>query len=260
MRGKPMEKDTVYARMMRAKAEQGGAFLLLIDPDKIPARNLIPTVEAAESCGVDALLVGTSFVLNGNWMESTKQIKSASTLPVIIFPGSFAQITPYADAILFSSLISGRNPNYLIDEQMKGAPLVKRVGLEPIPTAYMLIESGTYTSVQYISNTEPIPRTKHDIACAHALAAQYLGMKLVYLEAGSGAANPVPVDMIREVANYADIPIIVGGGLRTPNDVASRIEAGASFVVMGNSLETDPDFSYLRELTAAAHPKTPVIA
>ncbi len=255
-----MGAENVFNRLLKARDEQGGAFLLLLDPDKLSLRQSLELTEAAAECGVDALLVGSSFVLSGNWQESVKQIKTKTNLPVIIFPGSFAQITPHADAILFSSLISGRNPNYLIDEQMKGAPLVKRFGLEPIPTAYMLIESGSYTSVQYISHTEPIPSTKHDIACAHALAAQYLGMKTVYLEAGSGAANPVPVEMVQAVSSYIDIPVIVGGGLRTPNDAAERIAAGASFIVMGNSLESDPDFSYLRELTNAAHPGATVSA
>ena len=142
-----------------------------------------------------------------------------------------------------------------IDEQVKGAPLVKKFGLEAIPTGYMLIESGPLTSVQYISGSMPIPRGKHDIACAHALAAQYLGMKLVYLEAGSGAQNPVPLEMIRAVRSCVDIPVAVGGGLKSPEDCAARIEAGASFVVMGNYLESDSNFGLLKELTAATHCK-----
>jgi phosphoglycerol geranylgeranyltransferase len=173
---------------------------------------------------------------------------------VVIFPGSFAQITPDADAILFTSLISGRNPNYLIDEQVKGAPLVKQYGLEPIPTGYMLIESGALTSVQYISGTFPIPRAKTDIAVAHALAAQYLGMKMVYLEAGSGADKPVPPEMIRSVVSHIEIPVMAGGGISTPEQCAERIEAGASFVVCGNCFENDPKHVCLQELAAAAHP------
>lgn len=214
--------------------------------------------ESAEECGVDVILVGSSFMLNSNFAPAVKKIKTKTKLPVIIFPGSFAQITPDADAILFTSLISGRNPNYLIDEQVKGAPLVKQYGLEPIPTGYMLIESGPLTSVQFISGTMPIPQSKSDIAAAHAMAAEYLGMKMVYLEAGSGAEKPVPVEMVRTVANHIEIPILVGGGLSTPEECAERIEAGASFVVCGNCFENDPKHSYLQELAAAAHPREQV--
>lgn len=245
--------ETVYAKLLSARERRGGGFLLLIDPDAVSEREYIGLAEASEECGVDAILVGASFMFNSNFHQAVSQIKRATELPVIVFPGSFAQVTPDADAILFSSLISGRNPNFLIDEQVKGAPLIKRYGLEPIPTGYMLIESGPLTSVQYVSGSLPIPRSKNDIACAHALAAQYLGMKMVYLEAGSGAQQPVPTAMVREVSSTVDIPVMVGGGLRTPEDCAERISAGASFVVMGNSFEHDPRYTFLREVTAASH-------
>jgi putative glycerol-1-phosphate prenyltransferase len=254
-----MSKGAVYDRLLSAKEQRGGGFLLLLDPDRTPEPSFLSLAEAAEECGVDAILVGSSFMLTSHFGSAVKKIKAVSSVDVIVFPGSFAQVSPHADAILFTSLISGRNPNYLIDEQVRGAPLVKQFGIEPIPTGYMLIESGGLTSVQYISDTHPIPRTKNDIACAHALAAQYLGMKLVYLEAGSGAACPVPVEMIRAVASYVDLPLLVGGGLTTPDECAARIEAGASFVVVGNGLENDSRFAFLRELTAACHPSESVI-
>lgn len=250
-----MSSPAVYNSLLDARKNLGAGFMLLIDPDKKPQTDYLSTAEAAADCGVDAILVGTSFTLHSDFGQAVKNIKNATTLPVIIFPGSFAQITPDADAILFTSLISGRNPAYLIDEQVKGAPLVKRFGLETIPTGYMLVESGPLTSVQYLSGSMPIPREKNDIACAHALAAQYLGMKLVYLEAGSGAAQPVPIDMINAVSSYVDIPVVVGGGLCTPDDCAARIEAGASFIVVGNHIENSGNFSQLRELTAATHSK-----
>lgn len=227
--------------------------MLLIDPDSSSERSYLSLAEAASDCGVDAILVGTSFMLNMNFSEAVRNIKEATPLPVIIFPGSYAQITPHADAILFSSLLSGRNPTYLIDEQVKGAPLVKRCGIEPIPTGYLLIESGPLTSVQFISGTLPIPAAKNDIACAHGLAAQYLGMKFVYLEAGSGAETPVPVGMIRDLSEYIDIPVITGGGLRSPEQCAQRAEAGASFLVVGNCFEDEHRFSLLREMTSAVH-------
>jgi len=243
---------------MEIRADRGGVFLLLIDPDRTSARHNRRLCEAAAECGVDALLVGTSFMLDTHFAEAVREVKQAAALPVIIFPGSFAQLTPDADAVLFTSLISGRNPEYLIGEQARGAPLVKRFGLEAIPTGYLLIESNNLTSVQYISGTLPIPAAKADIACAHALAAQYLGMRLVYLDAGSGAHEAVPCAMVREVSAYVEIPVIAGGGLCRPEDCAARIEAGAAMVVVGNSIETDPSFGRLREMAAAVHAKESV--
>ncbi len=245
----------VYTSLLETKERRGGGFFLLLDPDRLIEQDYLELAEAAEDCGVDALLVGTSFMFSVNFHQAIKQIKQATNLPVIIFPGSFAQVAPDADAILFSSLISGRNPNYLIEEQVKGAPLVRRFGIEPISTGYMLIESGPLTSVQFIANCLPIPRSQSDIACAHALAAQYMGMQMVYLEAGSGAELAVPVQMVGAVAEMVDIPVMVGGGLRTPEDCSDRIEAGASFVVMGNHFERDPQFSFIREVASATHPE-----
>jgi phosphoglycerol geranylgeranyltransferase len=245
----------VFDSLLDARAARGGGFLLLIDPDRSRDSDYLELAEAASECGVDAILVGTSFMMAGHFPTAVKEIKARANVPVIIFPGSYTQITSSADAILYTSLISGRNPQYLIDEQVKGAPFIRAAGLETIPTGYMLIESGPLTSVQFISGSLPIPRGKPDIACAHALAAQYLGMQLVYLEAGSGAGQAVPVEMIEAVAGTVDIPILVGGGLRSPDDCAARVEAGASFIVMGTRLETGGRFDYLRELTAATHPK-----
>lgn len=243
----------IYTELMTNSAEHGCGFLLLLDPDRVSRQIYLSLAESAADCGVDAILVGTSFMLDGNFAASVKEIKQTASVSVIIFPGSYAQICPAADAILFSSLLSGRNPSYLIDEQVKGAPIIKRCNLEAIPTGYLLIESGPLTSVQYISGTLPIPRSKNDIACAHALAAQYLGMKLVYLEAGSGAERPVPVAMVEAVSSYIDIGVIVGGGLRTPEDCEARARAGASFVVIGSGLECEPDLGLMREFGAAIH-------
>jgi putative glycerol-1-phosphate prenyltransferase len=252
------DSGAVYRHLVTRADRRGGGFMLLIDPDRAPAGQYLALAEASESCGVDAIMVGTSFMLDASFPEAVRQIKARTRVPVIIFPGSFAQINPHADAILFSSLLSGRNPTYLIDEQVKGAPLVHRYDLEAIPTGYLLVESGPLTSVQFISNTNPIPRNKPDIACAHALAAQYLGMKLVYLEAGSGAEMPVPEEMTAVCSEYLEIPLVVGGGLRSPEECRNRVEAGASLVVVGTGLEDDPQFTYLRELTAAVHTRDSV--
>ena len=243
----------VFDKLIETRRRRGGLFFLLIDPDSQDEHHATSVVEAAGECGVDALLVGGSFVLHPTYLTAVERIKRRSTVPVILFPGSSAQICPHADAILFTSLISGRNANYLIDEQVKGAPLVKHYNLEPIPTGYMLIESGSLTSVQYVSGSMPIPRHKHDLARAHALAAQYLGMKMVYLEAGSGAKLPVPIDMVKAVAEYVTVPVMVGGGLTSPRECADRVEAGAACVVVGTCIEQQLDFGLLREMTSAAH-------
>jgi putative glycerol-1-phosphate prenyltransferase len=250
-----MTDGPVYNHLVNSRAIHGGGLLLLIDPDRAPLHAVLALTEAAGECGVDALLVGSSFLLHADFSEVVRQVKLRATVPVIIFPGSHAQITRHADAVLFTSLISSRNATYLIEEQVKGAPLVKRFGIETIGTGYMLVESGSLTSVQYISGSLPIPRAKADLACAHALAAQYLGMRLVYLDAGSGAREAVPADMVAAVAENVEIPILVGGGLRTAEACSERIRAGASLVVVGTSVENNPRPDFLRELAAAVHQK-----
>ncbi|MEW6050635.1 MAG: geranylgeranylglyceryl/heptaprenylglyceryl phosphate synthase [Candidatus Zixiibacteriota bacterium] len=253
---------SVYERLISSKNRQGGGFFLLLDPDRLKETEYCTLADACHDCGVDAILVGSSLLMNSNFGDAVRNIRATAhpSVPVIIMPGSVMQIVPGADAVLFTSLLSGRNPSYLIEQQVHGAPLVKQHGLEPIPTGYLLIESGKCTSVEYMSSSNPIPRTKHDICCAHALAAQYMGMKLVYLEAGSGAEQPVPLPMVTEVSRYVDIPVIVGGGLTTPEECAARIDAGASFVVMGNHFENLRNLDFLRELAASAHPKITVNA
>jgi len=235
---------------------KGGAFIVLIDPDRTTTGKLIELVEACGEYDVDAILVGSSFVLQSKFHRTVSEIKAHASIPVILFPGAHSQISPSADAVLFTSLISGRNPQYLIDEQMRGAPLVKEFGIEPIPTGYMLIDSGRPTSVGYMSNTIPLPCDKPDIACAHALAAEYMGMATVFLEAGSGAENPVPDEIIRSVSEYISIPVIVGGGIRNPETVEQKISAGASMVVVGNHFEQTGDFRLLDEFSRSAHPLT----
>ncbi|MFQ5607279.1 MAG: geranylgeranylglyceryl/heptaprenylglyceryl phosphate synthase [Candidatus Zixiibacteriota bacterium] len=247
--------DTIYQRLTENARRQGGCFFLLVDPDRGELSSIIPLAEAAEETGVDAMLVGTSFLFKAEFQSALAEIKRAASVPVILFPGSASQVAPGADAILFMSLISGRNPTYLIEEQVRGAQFVKAARIEAIPTGYMLIESGSYTSVEYVSNTRPIPRGKGDLAAAHALAAQHLGMKLVYLEAGSGARLAVPEKMIEEVAAHVEIPIVVGGGIVTPEDARDKISAGASFVVVGTRFEAPSSLQRLREFAEACHPE-----
>jgi phosphoglycerol geranylgeranyltransferase len=243
----------VWEQLLAIKARRGGGFFLLLDPDRLPGKELLRLAEEAQDGDVDAILVGTSIMLNTNFHHTVRQVKEHTALPVIIFPGSHSQITPYADAVLFTSLISGRNPQYLIDEQVKGAPLIKEYGIEPIATGYMLIDSGKYTSVQYISGTLPIPADKNDIACAHALAAQYLGMKLLFMEAGSGASRSVPEPMIEAVSRYVELPMMVGGGISSPEEAGRKMTAGASFVVVGNHFEKGSNGALMHEFADAVH-------
>lgn len=243
----------LYEKLLNIRDENGAGFFLLLDPDHPDRRNLLALAEAAESSGVDIILVGGSFLTSADFDACLADIKRATSLPVILFPGSSRQIARHADGVLFLSLISGRNPTYLIDEQVKGAPLIKAFGLEAIPTGYILVESGRPTSVQFISGTMPIPRDKDELAVVHALAAEYLGMKLVYLEAGSGAVHPVPERMITAVADGCRLPVIVGGGIGTPEQAASRVAAGASFIVIGTRMEKGHGTGFLAEMAAAIH-------
>lgn len=246
--------SAVYERLLTARKKRGGGFLLLVDPDRGSLDSLLELISAAESSGVDGVLVGTSFMFTDGFDQALQELRRVTSLPLILFPGSASQVSSEADAILFMSLISGRNAQYLIDEQVKGAPLVSAYGVEPIPTGYMLIESGSYTSVEYVSNTRPIPRTKPDLALAHALAAQHLGMKMIYLEAGSGAQFAVPDEMISVVKKQIEIPVIVGGGIMSPDEAAQKISAGADFVVVGTRFESPESVPQLTEFAQACHP------
>jgi phosphoglycerol geranylgeranyltransferase len=244
--------DTVYDKMLEIKKIKGTGYVVLLDPDKYSPQEL---GHQAETIGTyaDLIFVGGSICVRHDFNEAVRCIKEASGVPVIIFPGDATQVSSHADALLFLSLVSGRNADLLIGEHVKAAPLIRRYDLEVIPVAYMLVESGNATSVQFMSQTLAIPRTKPEIAMAHALAGQYLGMKLAFLEAGSGADKHVPVEMIQAVSGYVSIPLIVGGGIRTP-EAANRIaRAGASFVVTGDVIEKSGGAEILREFTAAVH-------
>ncbi|MFH1701202.1 MAG: geranylgeranylglyceryl/heptaprenylglyceryl phosphate synthase [Candidatus Zixiibacteriota bacterium] len=244
---------SLFENLIKIRDEKGAGFLLLLDPDRVEPKRLISAAQSAQVCGADAILAGSSLITHYDFDSRMADIKRSTKLPVILFPGSSGQVSKHADGILYVSLISGRNPTYLIEEQVKGAPIIKAFGLEPIPTGYMLIDSGSITSVQYVSGTIPIPRNKNDIAMVHALAAQYMGMKLIYLEAGSGALQPVPEEMVTAVAEYCNLPVIVGGGIKSPEKAAAMIRAGASFIVIGSRLEYEDDFGFMTEMADAIH-------
>jgi phosphoglycerol geranylgeranyltransferase len=223
-------------------------YWVLLDPDDFSPKKAAAIARQAQDAGVNALLIGGSLVHTNHFDTFVKTVKKGLSIPVILFPGDSNQLSSHADAILFLSLISGRNPVNLIGEHVKAAPLIKESGVEPIATAYMLVESGAVTSVEFMSNTRPLPRTKPMIAAAHALAAQYMGMSMVYLEAGSGAPNPVPDTMIQKVRSYIDIPIIVGGGIRDAKTAQDKLSAGADIIVTGNLLREKNGLAIMREI------------
>lgn len=231
---------SVYQQITTKKSEGIKQFAVLIDPDKSSIEKIEKLCMLAIDSGVDYIFVGGSLLTNGNLPNCIRRIKYACNLPVVLFPGNGNQIDAQADAILFLSLISGRNPELLIGKHVVSAPIIREKNLEAISTGYMLIESGRPTTALYMSNTLPIPSDKPDIAACTAMAGELLGMKMIFMDAGSGAIFPVNEQMIHAVRKSVEIPLIVGGGINTPEKAASACRAGADMIVVGNSLESDP--------------------
>jgi len=218
----------------------GKKLVLLIDPDKYSLQGLIAAVYAAEESEIKLILVGGSLVKD-NTDVFIETIKKHTSIPVVLFPGSLMQLSNKADGILLLSLISGRNPEYLIGNHVLAAPFLKKSGLEIIPTGYILVGEGNGSSVEYISNTRPIPAGKTDLIVATALAGEMLGNKLIYLESGSGATAVLGNDVIREVKRNITVPMIVGGGIKEPEQVSDISKAGADIIVVGNAIEKNFD-------------------
>ncbi len=246
-------KTVIYNSLLKIKADKGGVYAVLIDPDRKSDNTIEKQVAAANESGVDIILVGGSLMMDSRCHDRTKRIKELSEMPVVFFPGGLSQLNSHFDAMLFMSIISGRNPHYLIGEQVLAAPVVHDLGIEAIPTGYMLFDGGAATTVQFMSNTSPIPINRPDIALAHGLAGQYLGLKMLYLEAGSGAHNPIPVATIQKMAGLVEVPFFVGGGIRTPEAARERAEAGATVIVTGTIIEENPEGSLMKEFADAIH-------
>jgi putative glycerol-1-phosphate prenyltransferase len=201
-------------------------------------------MEVFAETGVDLFFVGGSLISGNQFHALIDKLKLQSDIPVAIFPGSNLHIHPKADAILLLSLISGRNAEMLIGQHVVAAPILKNSGLEILSTGYMLVESGKATTVSYISNTLPIPSDKEDIAVCTAMAGEMLGLKLIYMDGGSGAQNPIPAKMISAVRRSISVPLVVGGGINSATKAQNAWEAGADIVVIGNGLEKDPDLIF----------------
>lgn len=247
-------KSVITQLLQNASSQGRRQFAVLIDPDEVDLRSLEKLVTTAKDSGVDYFLVGGSLVV-GNFLEPTIQfLKKHAEIPVIIFPGSIQQVNPNADALLFLSLISGRNPELLIGNHVLAAPYVKKSGIEAIPTGYILVDGGAPTTVSYISNTAPVPHDKNDIAVCTAMAGELLGMQLIYMDAGSGAKNHISAEMISDVKKNISLPLIVGGGIKTPEAAYELSTAGADIIVVGNAIEKDPEL--IKEISFAIHSVT----
>ncbi|MEO7176208.1 MAG: geranylgeranylglyceryl/heptaprenylglyceryl phosphate synthase [Saprospiraceae bacterium] len=217
--------------------------ILVVDPDMLRIGNLVETLKVSVEIGVDYILLGGSVVLEDVLEQCIQQIREHCNIPIILFPGNQMQISNDADAILLLSLISGRNPDYLIGRHVEAAPRLFQSKLEVIPTGYILIDGGRYTAVNYITQTIPIPADKPEIAACTALAGAYLGLKMFYLEAGSGADKHVPVEMISMIRKFVDLPILVGGGIKRAEQAAAIFKAGADAIVIGTAFEKDPELA-----------------
>ncbi len=232
---------TIFDSFVEKQQAGRKSIAVLIDPDKVDdGAKLQHLINLATENLVDYFFVGGSLITTNNLAEVVRQIKKSVTIPVVLFPGNSIQVEPTADAILFLSLISGRNPELLIGQHVIAAPIIKNTKLEVLPTGYMLINSGRITSVAYVSNTIPLPEDKYSLAACTAMAGEMLGLKLMYLDAGSGAENPISPRMITAVRKAIKTPLLVGGGINTSHKALAALEAGADTIVIGNALEKDP--------------------
>ena len=243
--------EDIYTGMARARKDGQKRFAVLIDPDQIRLGNIDRVLNLAENSLVDYFFIGGSLVVNDRLDEILEQIKKHTSIPMILFPGNSMQISYRANAILFLSLISGRNAELLIGKHVLAAPFLKLSPLEIMSTGYMLIDGGVPTTVSYISNTRPIPSDKDDIAVCTALAGEMLGMKLIYMDSGSGAQKPISESMIESVSGAISLPLIIGGGIKTPKKALANAKAGADIIVIGNAIEEEPDL--IEDMANAIH-------
>lgn len=234
--------QSILEKLRQGRKVGQKSMAILIDPDKDEyPDSLKNTIDIANENYVDYFFVGGSLITNSNLPNVVKQIKDNSSIPVILFPGSNMHIDNNADGLLLLSLISGRNPDLLIGQHVAAAYLLKKSELQIIPTGYILIEGGVTTSVEYMSNTIPIPASKFNIAASTAMAGEMLGQQLIYMDAGSGAKNPISEEMISNVSKTIDIPLIIGGGIRSSEMAMQALKSGADMIVIGNAIEKNPN-------------------
>jgi len=232
----------IYQEIVQAKAENRKLLAILLDPDQVEYAHLPELTNKINQSPATHVFVGGSLVETDTIDQLIQFLKSTLSIPILLFPGNPSQISTFADGILFLSLLSGRNSDYLIEHQVNAVPLLKNTTLEIIPTGYLLIDGGNETAVERVSKTKPLDRTNSDYICQTAKAGEFLGKKLIYLEAGSGAKYSVPLKVINEVYNTISIPLIVGGGIRTQKGIRDAFTAGADLVVIGTAFEQNNDF------------------
>ncbi len=232
----------IIDQIMASKTNGQQMLAILIDPDKVDIEVIAFISQKINASPATHLFVGGSEVFSTKIDDLILELKKYCSLPILLFPGNPSQISVYADGILFLNLISGRNPDFLIEHQVIAAPFLKKTNLEIIPTAYMLIESSRITAVERISKTKPMSTTNIDFVIHTAQAGELMGNKLVYLEAGSGAKNSVPIEIIKKVSQNIHIPLIVGGGISNVYDIQKMYDAGADLVVIGTAFENNTDF------------------
>jgi len=249
--------NRIYNSLVDRKKLGKKSFAVLIDPDKVNDEKMLHLINLAVDAHVDYFLVGGSLVISNYLDDCIQFIKKSCNIPTILFPGSPAQVSKYADALLYLSLISGRNPELLIGQHVVSAPFVKQSGLEIMSTGYMVIDGGAPTTVSYISNATPLPADKNEIAMCTAMAGEMLGMKLIYMDSGSGAKRPISESMITQVAQKISVPLIVGGGITEPEKAYMNCKAGADVIVVGNAIEKNEQL--ISEMAAAVH-SVPVVA
>ena len=246
-----MKLNEIYPSLCERKMNGKRSFAVLIDPDKVDDKKMQQLIELSVAAKVDYFLVGGSLIISNYLDECVQFIKRNCSIPVLIFPGSSTQVSKYADALLYLSLISGRNPELLIGQHVVSAPAIKQSGLEIMSTGYIVIDGGAPTTVSYISNATPVPADKDEIAMCTAMAGEMLGMKLIYMDAGSGAKRAITESMIEKVAGCIDVPLIIGGGIIDPEKAYLNCKAGANVIVVGNAIEKDA--SLIMEMASAVH-------
>lgn len=243
--------NRIYSSLTEKKRHGKKSFAVLVDPDKVNDEKMQRLIELATAAKVDYFLVGGSLVISNYLDECVQYIKRSCNIPVVLFPGSPSQVSKYADALLYLSLISGRNPELLIGQHVISAPVVKSSGLEIMSTGYIVIDGGAPTTVSYISGAAPLPSDKDDIAMCTAMAGEMLGMKIIYMDSGSGAKRPITESMIEKVSQSISVPLIIGGGITDPEKAYLNCKAGADVIVVGNAIEKDE--SLITEMADAVH-------
>jgi len=241
----------IYNHIIESKRKGRKLFSILIDPDKQTKESLLQITEKAKLANVDLFFVGGSLLSNNSLDFCISMIKQNCKIPVVLFPGNAMQVNNKADGILFLSLISGRNPEMLIGNHVITAPVLKESDIEVLSTGYMLIDSGKATSVSYMSNTTPIPHEKDDIAVCTAIAGEMLGLKVIYMDGGSGAINTVSEKMISSVVKNINVPLIIGGGIKSAKQAKEKCKAGADIIVVGNAIEKDS--ALIKQIADAIH-------